>query len=268
MPLLVLCIRLALVAYVIALIALYFMQDAMLLPATLYDAEPPTGHHAGYDVEPWYASGQYAGYVVTPTAGKPRGTFVVYHGNAESAENKLPLAEVFLHAGYRVVLAEYPGHGKREGSRTMKAALNASRGALAAVREQWNGHVYLVGESLGAGMVAQVIRGNESTVAGVVLITPWDTLASVAAETLWIFPVRWMLHDPFDSISALAHYASPVVVIGAQEDTLIPVAHARALASAHPGAHLMLLTDANHDDWFDAMTRERWQQVLLWSGAG
>lgn len=264
MPLLVFFIRFALVAYGVALVTLYFMQDRMLLPAAQYSANAPTGYHAGYDVEPWHANGQYAGYLATPSADKPRGTFIVYHGNEETAENKLPLAEVFLRAGYRVVLVEYPGHGKRDGARTMKAALNASLDALKAAREQWNGRVFLVGESLGAGMAAQVIRGNESTIAGVALITPWDTLTSVASEKLRIFPVRWMLHDPFDSIAALAHYAGPVCVIGAQKDTLIPVAHAHALASAHPGAQLMLLPDADHDDWFDAMTGERWQEVLAW----
>jgi alpha-beta hydrolase superfamily lysophospholipase len=259
-----LCLRIALAAYVVALVALYFMQDRMLLPSALYTPDPPTGHHAGYDVEPWQANGHYAGYVATPLVGEPRGTFVVYHGNAETAENKLPMAEVFVRAGYRVAMVEYPGQGKREGDRTMKAALAASREALGAVRAQWSGPVFLAGESLGAGMAAQVVQGHEPAVAGVVLITPWDTLASVAAEKLRIFPVRWMLHDPFDSIAALAHYTGPVVVIGAQQDTLIPVAHAERLASACAHAQLMLLPDATHDDWFDAMTAERWQRVLDW----
>ena len=38
------CVRLALVAYVVALIALYLMQDRMLLPAPLDIPGTPTGH--------------------------------------------------------------------------------------------------------------------------------------------------------------------------------------------------------------------------------
>ncbi|MBP0592216.1 alpha/beta hydrolase [Paraburkholderia sp. LEh10] len=264
MSLLAFCIRITLAAYVIALVALYFMQDRMLLPSALHMRAPPTGHHAGFDVAPWQANGHYAGYVVTPAARMPRGTFIVFHGNAETAENKLPVAEVFMRAGYRVVMAEYPGQGNRPGERTMKAALSASREALDAACAQWGAPVWLVGESLGAGMAAQIVRGNESKVAGAVLITPWDSLASVAAGKLPLFPVRWMLHDPFDSIAALARYRGPLVVIGAQQDALIPVAHAQRLASARAGTHLMLLPDANHDTWFDAMTTGRWQQVLDW----
>jgi uncharacterized protein len=257
------CLRIALAAYVVALIALYFMQDGMLLPAT-QAAEAPTGRHAGYDVQTWQVDGHYAGYLATPDTAQPRGTVIVYHGNEESAETKLPVAETFLRAGYRAVIVEYPGHGKRGGERTMKAALQASRDAFAAARAQWPGPLYLCGESLGAGMAAQVVRGHEASIAGVVLITPWDTLASVAGEKYPIFPVRWMLHDPFDSIGALAHYTGPLVVIGAQQDTLIPVGHATHLASAHPGAQLLLLPESNHDTWPDGMTEPRWQQVLAW----
>ncbi|HWT34963.1 MAG TPA: alpha/beta hydrolase, partial [Paraburkholderia sp.] len=164
MSLITFCIRFALAAYVVALVALYFMQDRMLLPASPDVAGSPTGHHAAYDVAPWKANGEYAGYLVTPAAATPRGTFMVFHGNAETAENKLPLAEIFVHDGYRVVVVEYPGQGNRQGKRTMLAALDASRAALGAARAQWTGHLYLVGESLGAGMAAQAVKGNENSV--------------------------------------------------------------------------------------------------------
>jgi uncharacterized protein len=257
-------LRFAVAAYLLAALVLYLMQDRMLLPSTPHAADPRTLPHAGETIDVWKANGHYAGYVVTPAASEPRGTFIVYHGNGESAETKLPLADVFVHAGYRVVIVEYPGHGNRPGARTMKATLAASREALSATLAQWPGPVYLVGESLGAGMASQVVKGNETALAGVVLITPWDTLADVAGEKYPIFPVRWMLHDRFDSIAAVSRYTGPLVIVGAQQDTLIPVAHARRFASEHEHAQLMLLPTAHHDDWFDAMTPQDWQQILQW----
>ncbi|WP_241766935.1 alpha/beta hydrolase [Burkholderia glumae] len=253
--------------YLAAAAGLYLMQDRLLLPSTPGTADPRGMPHPGERVERWQIRGAYAGYVVTPAGAAPRGTVIVYHGNEESAETKLPLADVFAHAGYRVVIAEYPGHGRRAGARTMRAALAASREALAQTLASWPGEVWLVGESLGTGMAARVVQGNEHALAGVALITPWDTLASVAHEQYPAFPVRWMLHDPFDSVAATAAYRGPLVIIGSQRDTLIPVAHAERLARAHPGSRLMLLPEANHDSWFDAMTAPRWQQVLHWLGA-
>jgi len=217
----------ALVAYFCATLALFLLQDRMLLPVTPHVPDPLTVTHAGDDIAVWKVGGEFAGYVVTPASGRGRGTFVVYHGNEESAETKLPLASVFVRDGYRVVIVEYPGHGNRAGARTMKAALSASREALVQTLAQWRGLVFLVGESLGAGMASQVTKGNEAAVAGVMLITPWDSLADVAAEKYPGFPVRWLLRESFDSVAALSRYEGPLVIVGAQRDTLIPIAHAR-----------------------------------------
>lgn len=254
--------------YVLAAVILFMFQDRMLLPSTPAVADLRTAQHAGEHIDVWTAHGHYAGYVVTPAAGEPRGTFIVYHGNEESAETKLPLADVFVRAGYRVVIVEYPGHGKRPGERTMKAALDASREVLSEALAQQRGPVYLVGESLGAGMVSQVVNGNEPAIAGVVLITPWDSLADVASEKYPIFPVGRMLHDRFDSVAAVSRYNGPLVIVGAQRDTLIPVAHARRFANAHAPSHLLLLPTADHDSWFSAMTPQNWQQILDWLHAG
>ena len=251
-------------AYLTAALMLYLMQDGMLLPSVPDGPDLRTVTHAGDEVAVWPAHGEYAGYVVTPAGRAPRGTFIVYHGNEESAETKLPLAEVFVSAGYRVVIVEYPGHGRRPGARTMKAALAASREALSDTLARWRGPVWLAGESLGAGMASQVVKDNEAAIAGVVLITPWDSLADVAAEKYPVFPVRWMLHDAFDSVAALSRYDGPLVIVGAQQDTLIPVAHARRFAREHDHARLMLLPTAGHDDWFEAVTPKNWQQILRW----
>ena len=68
------------------------------------------GRHAGYDVPPWHPAIGYAGYVATPGNREPLGTFVLNHGNAGSAENKLPLADVVVRAGHCAVHVEWPGH--------------------------------------------------------------------------------------------------------------------------------------------------------------
>ncbi|SAK78211.1 Alpha/beta hydrolase family protein [Caballeronia catudaia] len=259
---------LVLAMYLCAILALFLMQDRMLLPSTPDAADLRSLPHAGEDIELWKAHGEYAGYIVAPVERRARGTFIVYHGNAESAETKLPLADVFVRNGYRVVVVEYPGHGNRAGARTMKAALTASREALAGALAQWGGPVFLVGESLGAGMASQVTKGNETAVAGVVLITPWDSLAEVAAEKYPFLPVRWLLHDPFDSVAALSHFDGPLVIVGAQQDTLIPVLHARRLVSEHKHSHLLVLPTADHDNWFRLMRVSDWREILALLRAG
>jgi pimeloyl-ACP methyl ester carboxylesterase len=146
----------------------------------------------------------------------------------------------------------------------MNAALAASRSALSDAKAQWAGTIFLLGESLGAGMAAKAIAGEEPAVAGVLLVTPWDSLESVASEKLRLFPVRWILDDPFDTVDALKHYEGQVVVVGCEKDTLIPIWHAERLSRLHPHAQFLLLPGARHDDRFGLMTAHRWQQTLVW----
>jgi hypothetical protein len=129
---------------VVAVVVLYVLQDRLLLPPVPNVTDIRMGHHAGYDIQPWHPRDEYAGYVIAPAGREPIGTFLVYHGNAESTENKQSLAEVFVRFGYRVVLVEYPGYGRRQGARTMKAALAASRSALSDAKAQWAGTIFLV----------------------------------------------------------------------------------------------------------------------------
>jgi pimeloyl-ACP methyl ester carboxylesterase len=57
-----------------------------------------------------------------------------------------------------------------------------------------------------------------------------------------------MLHDAWDNVEALKHYAGPVDIFGATDDAIIPIRHARALAKQIPNAHFVSIT-GGHNDW-------------------
>jgi len=54
MTLLLSGMRIALVIYVAAVVALYVLQDRLLLPPVENVTDIRMGHHADYDVQPWY----------------------------------------------------------------------------------------------------------------------------------------------------------------------------------------------------------------------
>jgi len=54
------------------------------------------------------------------------------------------------------------------------------------------------------------------------LITPWDRLESVAVYYYRGLPVRWFLRDRYDSVSNLASYDRPVMVVIAERDNIVP----------------------------------------------
>ncbi|MDR4505954.1 MAG: hypothetical protein MRK01_14370 [Candidatus Scalindua sp.] len=66
----------------------------------------------------------------------------------------------------------------------------------------------------------------------------------IASVTL----VRLILKDNWDNVAALSNFKGPVEIIGAENDTVIPVRHAKALAAAIPGSKLSII-DGGHNDW-------------------
>jgi hypothetical protein len=57
-----------------------------------------------------------------------------------------------------------------------------------------------------------------------------------------------MLRDNWDNVESLKGYTGPVDIFGAKNDEIIPVKHARNLASQFPSAHYTEI-NCGHNDW-------------------
>ncbi len=192
----------------------------------------------------------YRGFVSTgePRAGK--GTIVVFHGNAGAASDRDYYLEGLIPLGFRVLLAEYPGYGGRKGKLGEAAFAADARETLRLLSAQYGRPLYLLGESLGCGVAASVAKDPPVPIDGVILITPWDTLLSVAKDHYPWLPVGLLLHDTYDSVGNMKTYGGPVAVIGAERDDVIPVRHAQALYdSLRTKKKMWIVKAAGHNDW-------------------
>src|SRR5256885_12581368 len=63
----------------------------------------------------WPTPQDFRGLVAEP-AGPVRGTAIVFHGNAGHAGHRAFYATALTPLGLRVILAEYPGYGPRDGA--------------------------------------------------------------------------------------------------------------------------------------------------------
>jgi pimeloyl-ACP methyl ester carboxylesterase len=79
-------------------------------------------------------------------------------------------------------------------------------------------------------------------------MVPYDNLLAVAKKHMRFLPVSLLMRDKWDNVKALAGYHGPVEIFGAQHDTVIPVAHARALAKSVPQARYVELP-CGHNEW-------------------
>jgi uncharacterized protein len=248
------------VAACFVLALMYFGQSSLILLPGVGGSGADVLSRCAPGSTVWIEDGKYRGKVCEP-AGPAKGTILIYHGNAGTIDDRAVLAAALSARGFRVVLAEYPGYGRREGRATIRNVLAASLDDFAIAQTKWPAPIYVLGESFGAGIAAEVVKTHREKVAGVVLITPWDSLAKVV-NSMFVIPIDFLLHERFDTVEALSTYRGNVVIVSAEHDEVLPVSHARALAKAHSAASYLELLGAGHNDWPSFMTQKNWDWTM------
>jgi uncharacterized protein len=197
----------------------------------------------------WPTAQDFRGLVAEPT-GSARGTAIVFHGNAGHAGHRAFYAQALTGLGLRVILAEYPGYGPRDGAVGERSLVDDAEQTVLLAHRQHGAPLLVIGESLGAGVAAAAAARQRDKVAGLMLITPWDRLAHVAAYHYPWLPVKWLLRDRYDSAAHLASFDRPVLVAVAERDDIVPARFGTALYEAlHDRKRLEVIQAAGHNDW-------------------
>jgi hypothetical protein len=201
---------------------------------------------------PWPSSlKDRRGFVSIDETKPANATIIVFHGNAGAAADRVFYVKWLAALGYRVILAEYPAYGGRMGKVGERAFVGDASETVHLAFEQYGEPLFLLGESLGCGVAAAVAKDTTVKIDGIILITPWDTLASVAKSKFPYLPVRLFLKDKYDNIGNLGSFKKGVAVVGAERDEIIPVGHANRLYLALPSKakKIWIMKDAGHNDW-------------------
>lgn len=197
-------------------------------------------------LDPWLsAGGEFQGWR-RPAAGTPaRGRWLVFHGNAGQALDRLYFADIL--EPEEVYIFEYPGYGSREGRPSEKAIIAAAVNAVSELSPAGQ-PLFLLGESLGSGAACAIAASLPDRVAGLVLITPFASLADVGQRHFPFLPVRLLLRERFDSEKALAGYRGPVAFVLAEKDEIVPVESGRRLHDTYAGPkRLWVVPGAGHN---------------------
>jgi hypothetical protein len=170
---------------------------------------------------------------------------VYFGGNSEDvAANIEAFARAFPNTA--VYLVNYRGYGGSTGVPTEKALLADAEAVFDLVQAR-HARVAVIGRSLGSGVAVHVASVRD--VSKLALVTPFDSVVSVAQRHFAIVPVRWLLEDTFDSLRKVPQVRAPVLVLVADRDRVIPRPHSERLTAAFkPGqAELRELPSTNHD---------------------
>jgi uncharacterized protein len=225
---------------------------------------PSESELAAKDLRFWPAGpAGYRGYISAAEIRDAKGTIIVFHGNAGTAADRDYYLPALGALGYRVILAEYPGYGRREGKLGEESFVIDARETLRIAAEVYPGPVYLLGESLGCGIAAGVARESSVKIAGIVLVTPWNTLLAVAKDHYPYLPVGWFMKDRYDNAENLKSFPQRIAVVGAERDEVVPVRHARELFALLPKDKKMwTIRGVGHNDWPLRMDPSTWREIM------
>lgn len=219
---------LLLAAWAALVLALWWQQDRLIFPGWGFHLVSSSGLAPGDErLEFLTPDGVPLFGGLRPARRPSRGLLLVFSGNAEDPDWRLRHLGAFVD-DLDVATFYYRGYGP-SGGRPGEAALVADAvlahdQLVARLRPR---RVMAAGFSLGSAVVAQLARRRPLD--GAVLVTPFDSVAAVAAALYPWVPVRRLLRHPFRSDAALAELDLPVAVIAAERDQVVPPARTKAL---------------------------------------
>jgi fermentation-respiration switch protein FrsA (DUF1100 family) len=229
--------------YLGAVAVVFFTQRSFVYPAPSQIAPLPAGYRAvSYRTDD--ALTLKAAY--RPAApGRP--TAVFFHGNGDSWNGAARATSQLAKAGYGVLLPEYRGYGGNPGGPSEGGLYSDGRAALRWLRAQGiaPSQIAIIGNSIGSGVAVQL--ASEAAPAALILVSPFENLAELAAGQFRWLPARWLLRDRYDNLAKIGRIDAPILILHGRADRLIPFAQAEGLARASRRATLLSFADAGHE---------------------
>ncbi len=178
--------------------------------------------------------------------GAAQPALIYFGGNAEDVGANIPDFDAAF-PERAVYLVNYRGYGGSTG-RPSQAALTADAEAIYDALRAHHDPIAVLGRSLGSGVA--VALAARRPVERLILVTPFDSVANVAADHFPWLPVRLLVRDRFDSLRRIGEVRSPTLVVVAEHDEVVFRARSDALIAAIPPPlrHALLVPGATHND--------------------
>lgn len=178
--------------------------------------------------------------------GEASPALIYFGGNAEDVGANLPDFDAAL-PDRAVYLVNYRAYGGSTG-RPSEAALISDAQAIYDSVGARHDRIAVIGRSLGSGVA--VALASRRPVERLILVTPFDSLANVAADHFAWLPVRSLIRDRYDSLSRIGAVRAPILAVIAEHDEVVLRARSDALLAAIPPPlrHTLLIPGATHND--------------------
>jgi uncharacterized protein len=191
------------------------------------------------------------GWFLVPPEGAP--CLLHFNGNAGNIAGRGHLLEMARSNGWGLLLFDYRGYGKSEGTPRESGLyldaqsawdwLNLQKGITSQKLILW-------GESLGCSMALDLASKQPS--AGLVLEAPFTSLMELSKELYPWLPVSLFLRSRFNNQEKIKQVQAPILIIHGRQDEIVPFQHGKILFESAPGPKYFLALNSSHNDIFDS----------------
>ena len=249
-------------AYLMLCLVLFIVQRKLIYFPQGVDPRAPLSAAESVSLELEHI--RLSGWRINP--GRAR-ALIYYGGNAENIEYNIRFFKNHL-PHHSVYLIPYRGYGENEGTPSEKGLY---RDALAIFDQLTRTHsgISLMGRSLGSAVALHV--ASKRQIDKLILVTPFDSVENVAKGVYWMFPVGLILQDKFNAVDNLQDVTSPILLLIAGRDSVIPRDRTEQLIRAAERQNLqtIVITAADHNDiayYKDyALAISRFMDIKLWA---
>ncbi len=180
-------------------------------------------------------------------------TVLYLHGNTgpagDAAHKLIPIVD----AGYGVLLLEYRGFGPNSGKPTEKGLIDDAEAGLRFIhlKQGTAAEVVYYGMSMGTGVANGLAERHAPS--AMILECGFTSMTDAASHHYFMFPVRYMIKDTFDSKRRIQSLRSPLLVLHGERDRTVPVDQGKEMFATAPVADktLRLYPDASHVNLYD-----------------
>jgi len=159
--------------------------------------------------------------------GKAR-ALIYLGGNAESLQATGALLRT-LFPEYAIYLPLYPGYAGAPGEPNEQSLYDEAL-ALYDDIEGRHSEISVIGRSLGSGVATYLAA--ERPLHKLALVTPFDSMQSLAQEVIPIYPMGLMLRDKYDSAARARQIDAPTLMIISGNDDIVTRPHSDRLKVA------------------------------------
>ena len=178
-----------------------------------------------------------------------RATLIFSHGNGGNISHRLDKLRIFHGLGLNVLLYDYRGYGKSEGTPNEKGVYADVQAAYDFVVKEKNvppGEIVAYGESLGGPVAAHLAANNP--VKALILDSTFTNLQDMARSRSPL--LAGLVQSKFDTLADVAKIQSPTLVLHSPDDEVVPYTQGQELFAASKAPKQFVKLQGSHNRGF------------------